>query len=262
MSLNFKSYGEGPPVIILHGLFGMLDNWRTIATKLAEDYSVYLLDQRNHGRSPHYPSHTYQEMAADVAEWMKENHIEEAYIIGHSMGGKTAIQLTYDYPDMVDKLIVVDIAPKQYSGGHEAIISALQSVPINEVESRGEVEAHLAKTINSKGVIMFLMKNLTRKKEGGFEWKMNLDVLDEFYRDHIINAPVYSKSIKTPTLFIAGGKSNYITEADREDISKLFTEVSHEICPGAGHWVHAEKPNELIQTVKNYFNSRFAERIL
>ena len=186
---------------------------------------------------------------------MKENQIDNAYVIGHSMGGKTAIQLAYDFPDMVDKLIVVDIAPKQYHGGHEAIISALQSVPIDQVESRGEVESHLSTTIASKGVIMFLMKNLSRKKEGGFEWKMNLDVLAEFYKEHIMNAPTYNKPITTPTLFIAGGKSNYINDDDREQIGQLFTEVTHEICQGAGHWVHAEKPKELIQTVKNYFNS-------
>ncbi len=255
MSLNFKSYGEGPPVIILHGLFGMLDNWRSIASTLAENYSVYLLDQRNHGRSPHYPSHTYEDMSVDVAEWMKENEINNAKVIGHSMGGKTAIQLTYDYPDLVDKLIVVDIAPRRYHGGHEAIISALQSVPIDQVQSRSEVESYLSTTISSKGVILFLMKNLSRKKEGGFEWKMNLEVLAEYYTEHIMNAPQYSKSITTPTLFIAGGTSNYITDADRQQISQLFTEVSHEICQGAGHWVHAEKPKELIQTVKNYFNS-------
>lgn len=255
MSLNYKTYGEGPPLIILHGLFGMLDNWKTIATQLASEYSIYLLDLRNHGRSPHFPSHTYAEMAEDISQWMEENWIYEAYVLGHSMGGKAAIQLAYEYPDLVEKLIVVDIAPKQYSGGHESIISALQSVPIDDITSRGEVEAHLATTIDNRGVILFLMKNLTRKKEGGFTWKMNLDVLAAGYEDQIMNAPKYISQIETPTMFIAGGNSGYITEDDKVMISDLFTEVSHTAIPDAGHWVHADKPSELIKTVKIFLNS-------
>lgn len=253
MPLNYKSYGEGPPLIILHGLFGMLDNWKSIATKLSEDYSVYLLDLRNHGRSPHFDTHSYEEMAEDVNEWMEENWIYNAFVIGHSMGGKVAIQLASDYPDKVEKLVVVDIAPKQYAGGHESIISALQSVPIDTVTSRSEVEQHLAMTISSKGVILFLMKNLTRKKEGGFMWKMNLDVIAKNYVDHIMNTPIYNGQIETPTLFIAGGESDYITEVDRVEIDQLFTEVSHVIFDGAGHWVHADNPVDLIESVKIYF---------
>ena len=252
MILNHKSDGEGPSLIILHGLFGMLDNWKTVASRLADHYTVHLLDLRNHGRSPHYPSHTYADMASDISNWMSEQGISSSYVLGHSMGGKAAVQLAYDYPDLVDRLIVVDIAPKTYTGGHEAIISALESVDIDSATSRSVVEEQLGQTIKSRGVILFLMKNLTRKKEGGYAWKMNLPTLAAHYQTHIMSSPIYDTVIDTPTLFIAGGDSDYITDTDREDIAQTFTQVTHRTIDGAGHWVHADKPDILIQEIQDF----------
>jgi len=252
VSLNYKTFGQGPPLIILHGLFGMLDNWKSIGTRLAEDFSVYLVDVRNHGRSPHYPTHSYAEIAADLNQWMEEQWIYEATLVGHSMGGKAAIQYAYDYPDHLDKLIVVDIVPKTYSGGHESIIRALQAVPIDQVTSRSEVEASLQTTISDRGVILFLMKNLTRKKEGGFQWKMNLPVIANNYTSQIMASPTYQDRIEVDTLFVRGSKSNYISDADLPLLDNLFSQYRLETCHGAGHWVHADKPEELITLFKDF----------
>ena len=252
VTLNFKTFGEGPPLIILHGLFGMLDNWKSIGTELAKDFSVYLVDIRNHGRSPHYPSHTYSDIAADLNQWMEEQWLYEATLIGHSMGGKAAIQYAYDYPENLEKLIIVDIAPKTYTGGHETIIQALQSIPIDKVESRGEVEESLQTTIKDRGVILFLLKNLTRKKEGGFKWKMNLPVIAESYTTEIMASPDYQDTIDVDTLFVNGALSDYITSEDLPLLDKLFTNYRLKSCPDAGHWVHADKPQELISLFKEF----------
>ena len=158
--LNYKSFGSGPPLIILHGLFGTLDNWQTIAKKLADDFTVFILDLRNHGKSPHTQEHTYSLMAEDLSQFMESQWIYKAHVLGHSMGGKTAMQFANDFPDMLDKLVVVDIAPKVYAGGHQHILEALLSVDIDAVQSRKEVEQQLSKYIEEDGVKLFLMKNL------------------------------------------------------------------------------------------------------
>ena len=154
--LNHKIFGQGDPIIILHGLFGMLDNWQTIGKKLAEDYMVVLVDQRDHGKSDHTDEFNYQVLAEDLRVFMEENWMHEAYIIGHSMGGKTAMQFAVDNPDMIEKLIIVDIGPKAYKAGHDTIFKALREVEIDKVKSREEVEESIAKYINDKGVRLFL----------------------------------------------------------------------------------------------------------
>ena len=160
MELNHKTFGAGDPIIILHGLFGTLDNWQTVAKKLAEHFMVYIVDQRNHGRSAHVEGQNYKLMAEDLADFMEENWMHNAHIIGHSMGGKTAMQFAADYPDMLNKLVVVDIAPKAYEGGHQTIFDALLSVNMEKVQTRKEVEEQLSKYIDDAGVRLFLMKNL------------------------------------------------------------------------------------------------------
>jgi len=158
MELNYKSFGQGPPLLILHGLFGTLDNWQTLGKRWAENFTVFLVDQRNHGRSPHLPEHNYPVMAEDLKAFMEANWMYEAHIMGHSMGGKTAMQFALNYPDMVDKLIVVDIAPKPYVGGHEAIVEALNALPLAKIESRSQADAFLAERIADFGVRQFLLK--------------------------------------------------------------------------------------------------------
>lgn len=251
MTLNFKSFGQGFPVIILHGLFGMLDNWQTIAKKLADNYTVYIVDQRNHGRSPHLSEFNYQVLADDLQSFMESNWIYEAHIIGHSMGGKTAMQLALSYPEMVKKLVVVDIAPKQYQPGHQAIFEALQSLDLATITNRKEAATHLETTITDPGTQQFLLKNLSRNPNGQYEWKMNLPVLYKSYGQILDNVEM-EEPFQHPTLFIKGGQSNYIQEEDTSAIKNFFPLAEIETIPPAGHWVHAAAPKELLNLVHSF----------
>jgi len=249
LDLNFKSFGQGFPIIILHGLFGMLDNWQTIAKKLAENYTVYIIDQRNHGRSPHSSDFTYSLLAEDLQAFMETHWIYKAHIIGHSMGGKTAMQFALSYPEMVKKLVVVDIAPKKYQAGHTAIFDALFSIDISKIANRKEATEQLQEQISDLGTLQFLLKNLTRKKEGGFEWKMNLAVLHQNY-PHITTAiEMEDQPFEASTLFIRGGQSNYILDTDKALIQKLFPTASIATIPTANHWVHATATEEFLKLV-------------
>jgi len=251
--LNHKIFGQGDPIIILHGLFGMLDNWQTIAKKLAENYMVILVDQRDHGKSAHTDEFNYTLLAEDLRVFMEENWIHEAHVIGHSMGGKTAMQFAADNPDMVEKLIIVDIGPKEYQAGHDTIFKALKSVPIDAVKSRQEVEDIISEYISEAGVRLFLMKNLQRRKEGGFRWKMNLDLLHRDY-PNIIAAIDTHGEVDVETLFIYGTKSKYIQESEVEGIAEIFTNSKY-VPIEAGHWIHAEKPTELLEEVNTFLKS-------
>jgi len=248
MELNYKMLGQGEPLLILHGLFGMLDNWQTLGRRFAEHHLVYLLDQRNHGRSPHVQSMSYPEMAEDLHEFMVANWIHETSVLGHSMGGKTAMQLALTYPDSVSKLIVVDMAPKAYSGGHEFIFEALQELDLQAIQDRQEADTQLAERIAEQSIRLFLLKNLSRAKGGGYRWKMNLPVIYEDYPQ--ILAPLEAGSTYPgPALFIRGERSGYLRDEDWPDILERFPRARLETVAGAGHWVHAEAPDELFQLV-------------
>lgn len=248
MELNYKQFGQGEPIIILHGLFGTLDNWQTIAKQLSENYMVFIVDQRNHGKSPHSDEFSYKIMAEDLKEFMFQHHIYEATIIGHSMGGKVAMRFALDYPDMVTKLIVVDIAPKKYKGGHETIFEAMFELDLDNLKDRKSIDEALKVKIPEDGVRLFLMKNLARQKEGGYRWKMNLPVLYENYQEILSTLEaeeVYDESV----LFIRGENSNYIKDDDILDIQELFPLMQLETVSNAGHWVHAENPKVFLEKV-------------
>lgn len=262
IELNYKEFGQGEPIIILHGLFGTLDNWQTIAKKLSENYLVYILDLRNHGKSPHTEGVlSYHLMAEDVALFMQQNWIHSAHVIGHSMGGKVAMQMAIDNPDLIQKLILIDIAPKQYSGGHEVIFEALLNLDLTKLTDRKEAEVYLMNKLdNDAGTVQFLLKNLSRRLEtslsdghegGGFEWKMNLSVLKRDYRILMNNIDV-TESFEHETLFIRGGNSNYVKDSDFETIKAIFPNVKLETIEGAGHWVHADKPKELLNILYEF----------
>lgn len=252
MKLNFKTFGEGEPVIILHGLFGMLDNWQTFGKKLAEFYQVFLIDQRDHGKSPHTSDFDYQLLANDLKSFMDQQGLSKVKLIGHSMGGKTIMQFAMDYPELIEKMIVVDIGVKQYTGGHEDIIQALQSVPVSEIASRNEAEEILSQTIKEKGVRLFLMKNLSRNPEGGYRWKMNLDLLERNY-PVIMSWNLLENYSEVNSLFVKGGNSKYILEKDATGIYAVFPNADIQTIDDAGHWIHAEKPLELLNMVLSYF---------
>ncbi|HHM20662.1 MAG TPA: alpha/beta fold hydrolase [Bacteroidetes bacterium] len=253
MQLNYKEFGQGDPLIILHGLFGMLDNWQTIAKRLATDHTVFIIDLRNHGRSPHTPVHTYPEMAEDLLRFMENHWIYKSHIMGHSMGGKTAMQFALDYPDRVDHLVVVDIAPKAYPPAHRQIINALRALDFSEIKNRLEADRQLAKTIDNPAIRMFLLKNLTRDKNGTYRLKMNLPVLDKYY-DEITRAIRADHPFRGPALFLRGQHSPYIQDEDIPDIKSLFPNAVIETVTGAGHWIHADAPDEFLKKVKRFLH--------
>lgn len=250
MKLNFKKLGEGEPLIILHGLFGMLDNWLTLGKKFAENYTVYIVDQRNHGLSPHSDVWNYKSMSDDLLSFFEEHNIDKAVIIGHSMGGKAAMFFAGEHGKHVKKLIVVDMAPRAFPVQHDKILEALLSVDLENLKSRNQADEALSRYIHDFGTKQFLLKNLSRKENDNtkFEWKFNLPVIAR--NIHEVGAPI-SKGANVPTLFIRAAKSDYITTSDEDEIKKLYP-FSTVITIDSGHWVHAEKPEEFYQVVMNF----------
>lgn len=252
MELFYREFGQGSPVIILHGLFGFSDNWQTIAKGLSDNHLVVTPDLRNHGRSPHAPTHTYPEMAEDLRAFMEQHWMFSAALAGHSMGGKVAMQLALSYPDMVERLVVVDISPGGAEDKHSSIFDALRSMDLSKMTTRQEAETYLAERIPDTGTRQFLLKNITREDDGRFTWKMNLPVLWEHYDD--ILAPVTGQPFDKPALFIRGSRSEYIKDSDFPLIKSLFPQAEVVTVEGAGHWVHADKPAALLGILKNFLN--------
>jgi esterase len=251
MELNHKIYGQGEPIIILHGLFGTLDNWQTIARQLSSHFMIYAIDLRNHGKSPHVEGMDYGLMASDVKEFMENNWLHRARIIGHSMGGKVAMQLAVSNPDMIEKLVVVDIAPKSYIGGHELILETLNSLDLEKLEDRKQAEEFISERIpDDKGTVQFLLKNLSRNPDNSYSWKMNLSEIVKSY-DNILDN-IEEGKYNGPTLFVRGGRSKYILEADEELIRSYFPAAEIQTIPNVGHWVHAEAPRELLEILENW----------
>jgi pimeloyl-ACP methyl ester carboxylesterase len=251
MKLNFKKTGQGAPLIILHGLFGSADNWFSIAKELEGDFTLYLIDQRNHGDSPHSDEWDYDAMAEDLKEFMDEQQIESAFLMGHSMGGKTAMNFAMKYPEKVNKLIVADIAPRYYPLHHQHILEGLNAVPVDSLKSRKEADDVLSQYITIPGIRQFLLKSLGRGDDGGFVWKINLPVIT----DKIANVGAALESNTTfekPTLFMGGEKSDYIRSEDKEEIDRLFPNSQIIYLKNAGHWLHAEQPAAVVETVKAF----------
>lgn len=251
MELFYREFGQGNPVIILHGLFGFSDNWQTIAKSLADHHLVITPDLRNHGRSPHVPGHSYPEMADDLKTFMEAHWVFSAALVGHSMGGKAAMQLALSHPDLVERLVVVDIAPGRAEDNHSSIFDALLDMDLSKMKSRQEAETYLSERIADVGTRQFLLKNITRESDGSYTWKMNLPVLRRHFND--ILAPVESADpFDKPVLFIRGSRSNYIKDADFPLIKTLFPQAEIVTVEDAGHWVHADKPAELLLLLKQF----------
>jgi pimeloyl-ACP methyl ester carboxylesterase len=254
VKLYHKIYGEGKPIIILHGLFGMSDNWLSFAKLKAQHRMVVLVDVRDHGRSPHTEEFTYEHIAEDVLELMHDNWIYHADIIGHSMGGKAVMQLASLHPDAIEKMAIIDIGPGSYPGGHEIIMEALSGIDLKSMTSRNEVESRLSTIIKDTAVLNFLLKNLSRNKGGGFRWKMNLPLLKSNYQQ--ILAGLDLNHIENPTLFVKGELSAYIDDRQEALIKETFTDYSiHEI-KKAGHWVHADQPQVLFDVLYDFLNDK------
>jgi esterase len=252
MKLFSRVLGKGEPILVLHGLFGSSDNWLTQAKLLSNDYKVYSLDLRNHGQSPHSDEFDYVEMAKDLAEFVDANELHDPVIIGHSMGGKAAMNFALAHPEKLSKLIVVDIAPKAYNLEHYTIAEGLKAIPVDRVTSRSEADEILAQHVPEPDVRQFLLKNLQRKSEGGFSWKINLPVIT----DKLANIGLdlqFPGRFEKPTLFVRGLKSNYIRDSDWDRIIEVFPNAELESLD-TGHWVQAEKPEEFSELVTRWIN--------
>jgi len=253
MKLFFREYGQGQPLIILHGLFGSSDNWLTQAKLFSPSFKVYTLDLRNHGLSPHSDTFDYQSMVGDLYDFVNERSIVNPIVIGHSMGGKAAMNFALTHAEKVEKLIVVDIAPKAYNLEHYAIAKGLLAIPIDSLKSRNEADEILSSHVPEADVRQFLLKNLQRKPEGGFSWKINLKVISEKLGNVGVDLHV-NGTFEKPTLFIRGVRSKYVQDSDWSRISEIFPLAKLETME-TGHWVQAEKPQEFVNVVTRWLNS-------
>ncbi|QIG88212.1 alpha/beta fold hydrolase [Chryseobacterium sp. POL2] len=252
--LHSKIYGEdksGTPLLVLHGLFGMLDNWGSFGKEFGELMPTHLLDLRNHGRSFHSQSMTHDDLANDIMNYMQAHHIEKVYLLGHSLGGKAVMQCAINFPEKVEKLIVVDISPKAYPPHHQGIIKALQTVDFSKVESRHDVEEVLKQYIPETFVIQFLMKNLYWNDDKKLDWRFNLQTLADNYTEFVSNAIKFGV-YNGPTLFIKGSKSNYILPQDDFLIKQQFPNSSLAEIANAAHWVQANNPVDFATAVKTF----------
>jgi len=270
MDLFFREEGAGFPIVIVHGLYGSSDNWLTVGKKLSTNYLVYMIDQRNHGRSPNSDDHSYEALKEDLAVFFNARKIDKAILIGHSMGGKTAMAFAADYPERIEKLVVVDIAPKDYFllndesqyYLHKNIMQAMLELDFNNMSTRKDIENYLLQHIDSHSIVQFLLKNVHRKKENHqFEWRLNVRVLYD-HLDEIISgvnerwfedrSPIFNY----PVLFIKGAHSNYIIPEDYSLIRRIYPHASiHEI-PDAGHWLHAEQPKLFMEVLENFLHQK------
>ncbi|HKA56576.1 MAG TPA: alpha/beta fold hydrolase [Candidatus Binatia bacterium] len=251
MPLHCESYGHGHPLIILHGLFGSLENWRTLSKAFSQSFQVFALDQRNHGRSPHSDIFNYHAMVEDLREFGQSHSLSPTHLLGHSMGGKTAMQFAIAYPEQVDKLVVVDIAPKAYPPEHDDIFAALFSLDGQSLRSRQQADTALAGKIPDLALRQFLLKNLEREASGGFRWRINLDAIHKNYAE-ILKGVEGTGQFHHPTLFIRGGNSGYIHPEDLPAIKTIFPQAQLVTIPRTGHWVHAEAPQEFARLVLNF----------
>ena len=252
MKLNFKKLGEGKTLLILHGLFGSSDNWGTLGKEFSKNNSVYLIDLRNHGRSPHSNEMTYSDMANDLLELIKDESIISPTILGHSMGGKVALMFAKNYPEYLEKLIVADIGLKAYPMDHKEILKGLNSIDLEKTISRSHAQEVIKKHISNLGIQQFLLKNLYWIEKGKLAWRMNLKQIEINIEEILKEINIENSNLKT--LFLRGELSNYILEEDFLDIKAAFPNGEIKTIKNVGHWLHAENPNEFYKLVDEFIS--------
>lgn len=254
--LHSKIYGQdrpGTPLLVFHGLFGMLDNWGSFGKEMGEFFPVHLIDLRNHGKSFHSPEMSHDDLAHDILHYMEFHNLQKVNLLGHSLGGKAVMQFAIKYPIKLEKLIVVDISPKAYPPHHQGIIKALESVNFDDVKSRGDVEEILSEYIPEKSVIYFLAKSLYWTDQKKLAWRFNLKTLAEKYTEFVSNAIKFGV-FTGETLFISGANSNYILPQDKFSTKQQFPNSTIVSIKNAGHWVQAENPTDFNEVVKNFLS--------
>lgn len=250
--LYSKIEGNGFPFLILHGFLGMSDNWKTLGVQFADaGFEVHMLDLRNHGRSFHADDFTYEAMTQDLLNYCETHQLKKIHLLGHSMGGKIAMNFAASYPEKVEKLIIADIGPKYYPPHHQDILKGLSAVDFSQKPERNDVDDILKKHINIFSVRQFLMKSLYWKEAGQLDFRFNVPVFVKSYEEigkELSSDLVYNQ----PTLFIKGGASNYILDNDLMDIKKQFPKAVFETIPNVGHWLHAENPSLFYEHTLNF----------
>lgn len=253
MQLHFETLGQGDPLIVMHGMFGSLENLGAVSRILSQHFCLYRLDLRNHGRSPHEATMTFSEMAEDVIAFMDSQGISRASVLGHSLGGKVAMQLAWSHPDRLNKIIIADIAPVTYPQHHNTILDAFKNIPLATITSRKDADKLLSEYVEELGVRQFILKNLARDDSGKFYWRLNVVAILEQYDELRLAIGDFEKddsnsespqSCQTPALFIRGEKSNYIQERNYAEIYRKFPNAKIETIQGASHWLHAEEPEK------------------
>lgn len=261
MKLFYRKYGSGPPLIILHGLYGSSDNWGTIAKKLSENFTVYLPDQRNHGQSPQSEIHDYNSMRDDLSELVNDLSLKRFFLAGHSMGGKTAIAFALKWPELLNGLLIADISPFTYESDthaaysqHFSILSAILTVDLQKITTRTEVEQQLMDKIPSDKIRSLIMKNIQRTSDNTFSWKINssslLKNLEKIMTGIKRETDFNQQITGFPVIFLRGGDSDYIPKDDFRDILHVFPAAEIIDVPGAGHWIQVDKPDEVVKYIK------------
>lgn len=258
MDLFYREFGEGQPVVILHGLFGQSDNWVTVGRRIADKFHVFIPDQRNHGQSPHSAAHSFSAMAADLAGFFERHGIENPILIGHSMGGKVAMVYALENPEKVQKLIVIDISPRRYYErvAHTQVLGQMLGIEIDNFLSRTEVEKLLLARIPEARIRMLILKNLYHKPDGKLAWRLNLEAINQ-------NLPLLFDAIQSentfdkPTLFVRGGYSDYLPDSDIPLIISLFPSAAIKTIAGASHWIHADAPDELCVLLSGFLGKEY-----
>lgn len=254
MELFYRQYGEGRPVIILHGLFGMSDNWATFSKQLTKErFSVYTPDLRNHGNSPHSDIFNYEVLSDDLYEFIQQKNIRKPFLIGHSLGGKVIMNFALKFPGVAEKIIVIDMGIRKYGLHNEDILNAMIDCNISAKKTRTEIEETLSVHIHEKKVVQLLMKNVQRNNDNTVAWKLNLEAIKNNFSKIFIGVESVVKS-DVPALFIAAENSDYISENDMPSIKEIFPAATYARIPGSSHWVHADKPDELLHTVIDFID--------
>ncbi|MDR3226389.1 MAG: alpha/beta fold hydrolase [Prevotellaceae bacterium] len=265
MQLFFREFGNsGEDIIIAHGLYGCSDNWVSVAKILGQTNHVFVVDLRNHGHSPHSNEHSYPAMCNDLAEFIESKNIKKPIVAGHSMGGRCAALLAKQYPDLLSRIIIVDISPfdcenqKAISAFHENILTVLKCLNLNEIRSRQDAAKKISKKINDTNLQNFLLKNLYRTANGGFLWRFNLPSILNNVNNIICGSLKQNENykIKIPTLLIVGKKSDYVVSSDIEIITNKFSDIKIQTIENAGHWIHAENPQIFIDCVQRFINTQ------
>ncbi len=252
VELSARVVGDGEPLVILHGLFGSGRNWLSLAQALSGSHRVWCVDQRNHGESPHTAAMDYPAMAADLVRLLDRNGLQRVALIGHSMGGKTAMWLALHHPERVSRLLVVDIAPVSYAHDYETMIGAMQAVDFTQATRRDQVDAALRDAVPEAGVRQFLLTNVV-SRDGRLQWRINLAAIGAAL-PALVDFPNPAPECRYPgpTLFLGGAESPYLRPEHEPRIFRLFPEADVEHLPGAGHWVHAERPDEFLAVARRF----------